>query len=100
MCVVYFWYSGSKEHQMSDQSNKPVVRNQSVLEARQGLFDEMAVEGFVPGTQKAYARAYDRFAEALKGLHPGEATVKDAKAYLAELKRAGATRRRECWFEC
>lgn len=92
MCVVRFWYSGSKEHQMSDQSNKPVVRNQSVLEARQGLFDEMAVEGFVPGTQKAYARAYDRFAEALSGLHPGEATVKDAKAYLAELKRAGATR--------
>ena len=42
MCVVYFWYSGSKEHQMSDQSNKPVVRNQSVSEARQGLFDEMA----------------------------------------------------------
>ncbi len=52
----------------------------------------MAEEGFVPGTQKAYSRAYGRFAGAMCGKSPMEATVADAKKYLSELKRGGASR--------
>ena len=56
------------------------------------LGEAMKREGFVPGTQKAYVRALERFAGALNERGVGKATVKDARAYLAELKRSGATR--------
>jgi len=77
---------------MRDQHTTPEPRNQSVVEGRQELFDGMGQEGFVPGTQKAYARAFDRFAGSLNGKRPAVATVKEAQAYLGELKRSGASR--------
>ncbi|NQT92388.1 MAG: hypothetical protein HQ559_06475 [Lentisphaerae bacterium] len=73
---------------MRSQRTIATHKDQQVLKGRQELFDGMAVEGFTPGTQKAYSRAYDRFSAATAG----DATGKDAKAYLAELKRSGASR--------
>ena len=67
-------------------------KDQSVLEGRQELLDGMAKEGFTPGTQKAYEYAYGRFVKALKGKSVLAANVSEAKRYLAELKRSGASR--------
>jgi len=39
--------------------------DQQDLGIRQELFDHMALEGFVPGSQKAYGRAFDQFAASL-----------------------------------
>jgi len=76
---------------MKEQGTKSATGNQSVLEAQEQLEVAMAIEGFVPGTRKAYTRALERFCGALKGKSPGEATVKEARGYLAELKRSGAS---------
>jgi len=77
---------------MRSQRTIATHKDQQVLEGHQELFDGMAVEGFAPGTQKAYARAFDHFAKALKDKNPMEAGVGDAKRYLAEQKRSGASR--------
>ena len=67
-------------------------KGQPVLAGRQEFSDGMAVEGFTPGTRKAYGYAFDRFAKALGGKSAMAADVGDAKRYLAGLKRAGASR--------
>jgi site-specific recombinase XerD len=77
---------------MRQQRSRKKRDGQPVVAGRQELSDGMAVEGFTPGTQKAYGYAFDRFARSLKGASALEATVGDAKRYLAGLKRAGATR--------
>ena len=77
---------------MREQSTTCEHRDQIVLAGRQELFDGMAQEGFTPGTQKAYSRAYDRFSAALDGKSPADASVREAKGYLAELNRSGASR--------
>lgn len=76
---------------MRGQRSTSGQEEQTVL-ARKELRDGMRREGFVPGTQKVYGRAFERFATALKGKSAEDATVKDARAYLAELKRSGASR--------
>jgi len=77
---------------MRDKGTTLERGSQSVLEAKQGFEEGMVVEGFTPGTRKAYSRAFGHFSVALHGKSPMEATVRDAKAYLAELKRSGASR--------
>jgi len=77
---------------MSEQDTKSAAGNQSVSEAQEPFEVAMAIEGFVPGTRKAYGRALERFCGALKGKSPEQATVKEARGYLAKLKRSGASR--------
>ena len=77
---------------MKAESTTVVRTDQSVLdEVLQEALDQMAVEGFVPGTQKAYSRACERFLRSLGKSPPADATVKNAKGYVAELKRSGAS---------
>ncbi len=77
---------------MKKHGTKPAAANESILEAKDQFEVGMAIEGFTPGTRKAYGRAFERFAGALKGRSPGEATVKEARGHLSELKRSGAPR--------
>jgi integrase/recombinase XerD len=77
---------------MKEQGTKSEPVNQSVLEAQEQFEVAMAIEGFVPGTRKAYSRAMDCFWGKLKGRSPEDVVVKDARGYLAELKRSGASR--------
>ena len=77
---------------MRSQRTTSTHKDQPILEGRQELFDGMSKEGFTPGAQKAYARAFDCFAGTLKGKSALEADVGDAKRYLAERKRSGASR--------
>ncbi len=51
----------------------------------------MAQEGYTLGTHKAYGYAYRRFTKVLKGKTGMEADISDAKGYLAEMKRSGAS---------
>jgi integrase/recombinase XerD len=66
-------------------------KDQSVFVGQQELSDGMAQERFTAGTQTAYARGYRNFARSLKGKTGMEAEVSDAKRYLSELKRSGAS---------
>ncbi len=66
-------------------------KDQSVLVGMQELCDGMAQEGYTVGTQTAYSRGYHNFAKRLKGKTGLEADVSDARRYLAELKRSGAS---------
>ncbi len=77
---------------MSSQRSTSTRKNQPVLVGQQELSDGMAQEGYTPGTHKAYGYAYRRFAKVLKGKTGLEADVSDAKRYLAEMKRSGATK--------
>ena len=64
---------------------------QQKAEIRDRLEECMDDVGFVPGTQKAYLREYDRFIIGA-GAEAGEtATRQDLHHYLAELKRTGAS---------
>ena len=76
---------------MSSQRTTSTRKEQPVLVGQQELSDGMAQEGYTPGTHKAYGYAYRRFAKVLKGKTGLEADVSDAKGYLAEMKRSGAT---------
>lgn len=77
---------------MSSKRTTSTRKDQPVLAGQQELSDGMAQEGFTASTQPAYTRGYRNFAKRLKGKTGLEADVSDAKHYLAELKRAGATR--------
>lgn len=77
---------------MQEQGTKSATANQSVSEAQEQFEVAMAIEGFVPGTRKAYGRALTQFDGELKAKGLEEATVKEARGYLAELKRSGASR--------
>jgi site-specific recombinase XerD len=77
---------------MKGQPTTPEEVNPSVLEAKEGFEVAMAVEGFMPATRRAYSHALDGFFVALKGRSAGEATVKEGRGYLADLKRSGASR--------
>jgi len=74
---------------MSKKTTTTLSAGQSHAEWRDAFGCAMAAEGFVRATQKVYARALDRFAVALKDRSPAEATVQDARGYLARLKRTG-----------
>ena len=77
---------------MSSQRSTSTRKDQPVLAGQQELSDGMAQEGYTAGTQTAYTRGYRDFAKSLKGKTGLEADVSDAKRYLAEMKRSGATK--------
>jgi len=76
---------------MMSQRSTSTRKDQPVVVGMQELSDGMAQEGFTTGTQTAYTRGYRNFAKRLKGKTGVEADISDAKRYLAELKRSGAT---------
>ena len=63
------------------------VQSDSV--SRRGMQARMAEVGFVPGTQEAYLRAFERFETRLDRKTAQTATVKDARRYLSGLKQSG-----------
>lgn len=77
---------------MSSQRTTSTRKDQPVLAGQQELSDGMAQEGYTAGTQPAYTRAYCNFVGSLKDKTGLEADVSDAKRYLSELKRSGATK--------
>jgi site-specific recombinase XerD len=82
----------ARKHIMSKKTTTTSSAGQSNAQWREAFGCAMAAEGFVPATQKLYARALDRFAAALKDRSPAEATVRDARDYLARLKRTGRSK--------
>lgn len=69
---------------------KPTIASgaeQSVPQWRMKFAEQLATQGLGELSQKRYLRALDRFAAGLKDRSPAEATVRDAKDYLARLKR-------------
>jgi len=76
---------------MSSQRTTSTRKDQPVLEGTQELCDGMAQEGYTAGTQKAYGYGFCRFAKKLKGKTALQADVSDAKSYLSEMKRSGAS---------
>ena len=76
---------------MSEECNSKSAEGQSVLEQRAEFQFEMAKVKFVPGTQSAYLRAFDKFAKRLDRKTPASATLKEARRHLTELKQAGAS---------
>ncbi len=80
-----------KEYSMSGKRSRKGRIDHRKSETRDRLEKRMGEVGFVPSTQKAYLREYDKFV-ASSGADAGKtATRKDARAYLAELKRGGAS---------
>ena len=76
---------------MGEQSSRRRDKSQIVLEERTEFQIAMAKVGFVVGTQSAYLRAFDKFAKRLDRKTPATATLKEARRYLTELKRSGAS---------
>jgi len=66
-------------------------KGQSDSAHRQRLQEKMAEVGFVPGTQKGYLRAFDRFEEKLDRMTGARASVRDARRYLTRLKQQGVS---------
>ena len=66
-------------------------KGQSDSDHRQRLEYRMAEVGFVPGTCKAYLRAFDRFEEKLDRKTGATAKVRDARRYLSRLKQKGVS---------
>ena len=65
---------------------------QSDLDHRQRLQVRMAEVGFVPGTQAAYLREFDRFEKKLDRKTSATATIRDARRHLSRLKQKGASK--------
>ncbi len=65
---------------MSEHVTKSATANQSVSEAQEQFEVAMAIEGFMPGTRKAYSRALEQFCGALKGKSPASKPNAAAKA--------------------
>lgn len=59
---------------------------------RQQLQAKMTEVGFVPGTQTAYLRAFDRFEKHLDRKTGATAKVRDARRYLSRLRQKGASK--------
>ncbi len=76
---------------MSKECNSKSAKGQLILEEREAFEVEMAKVAFVPGTQKAYLRAFDKFAKRLDRKTPAAATLKEARRHLTELKQAGVS---------
>ncbi len=76
---------------MSEKNNKKSKECQSFPEEREAFQFALAKVGFVPGTQVAYLRAFDRFCIRLDRKTPSLATLKDGRRYLTELKQSGAS---------
>ena len=76
---------------MSEQSSTKRGKGQIVSGEHEGFQIAMAKVGFVPGTQTAYLRAFDRFAGWLDRKTPELATTQDARRYLTKLKQKGAS---------
>lgn len=66
-------------------------KRQPDSEHRQRLQEKMEEVGFVPGTQTAYLRAFDRFERRLDRKTAEAASVKEARQYLSGLKQAGVS---------
>ena len=58
---------------------------------RRRLQVKMEEVGFVPGTRKAYLRAFDRFEQKLDRKTGATAKVRDARRYLSRLKQKGVS---------
>lgn len=69
-------------------SSKPSQRDSA---ARSRFKERMGAVGFVVGTQIAYLRAMDRFERALEPKSLEQATVKEARHHLSELKQQGVS---------
>jgi len=76
---------------MSKQDSKTRRVNHTDSDHRRRLKARMAEVGFVPGTQKAYLREFDRFERSVHPATGATATVSDAHAHVARLKRSGAS---------
>ena len=76
---------------MKEQTTTSVCEDQPVVQGRETFCEAMATEGFAPSTQRVYARAFDGFCARRKGCSLSEASVQEARDYLAELKRTGAS---------
>jgi integrase/recombinase XerD len=73
------------------KSNSRRGKDQSKLEHRETFQRRMVEVGFVPETQTAYLRAYDRFETKLDRKTGATAKVRDARRYLTELEREGVS---------
>jgi len=77
---------------MGKKSITKTKRGQRHSAARGRFKERMAAVGFVVATQIAYLRAFDRFEDRLDCKTATEATVKEARSYLSELKQQGASK--------
>lgn len=75
----------------TSECNRKQSKGQSDSEHRQQLHEKMSAVGFVPGTQTAYLRAFDRFEAKLDRKTGASAKVGDARRYLSRLKQKGAS---------
>jgi site-specific recombinase XerD len=73
------------------ESNSRKNKDQSKSEHREQFQKRMVEAGFVPGTQVAYLRAFDRFEAKLDRKTAQTATVQDARRYLSRLKQSRAS---------
>lgn len=76
---------------MSEQGSTRRGESQIVSEQREGFQIAMAKVGFVPGTQVAYLRAFDRFEAKLDRKTTMTASTREARRYLSRLKQSGAS---------
>jgi len=76
---------------MGSKGSRGRRKSQRNWDGRERFLERMGEVGFVAGTQTAYLRAVDRFAGKLDRKAPMSATVRDARRYLAELKREGVS---------
>ncbi len=76
----------------SSKRSRNGKKGQRDSEHRQRLEEKMEAVGFVPGTRKAYLRAFDRFEEKLDRKTGATAAVRDARRYLTRLKQKGVSK--------
>jgi site-specific recombinase XerD len=76
---------------MCAQSTTTKPERQQDSKHRERLQLEMLEVGFVPGTQAAYLREFDRFEAKLDRKDGGAATVRDGRRYLSRLKQSGVS---------
>jgi integrase len=73
--------------------NRKQRKDQQDSEDRDRFIERMEAVRFVPGTRKAYLRAFDRFEEALDRKTGATAKVRDARRYLSRLLEKGVSLR-------
>lgn len=76
---------------MSRQSNRRSSKSKAVLKGMNEFGLAMEKAGFSVGTQKMYLRAFEKFAKRLDRKTPAQATLKEARRHLTELKQAGVS---------
>lgn len=76
---------------MGNKRTRKQEQGQSNSEHRSSFQEKMISVGFVPGTQVAYLRAFDRFEAKLDRKTAATASVRDARRYLSRLKQSGVS---------